>query len=77
MELPVFNAEQPGATYYYSPMTVNNHGMVDHAHVYTDGMVSEHMHCHVYTDAVGKKGANNVASFIMKTLRHLNLLRKD
>ena len=48
--------------------------MVDHAHVYTDGMVSEHMHCHVYTDAIGKKGANNVASLIMKTLRHLNLL---
>ena len=77
MELPVFNAEQPGATYYYSPMTVNNLGMVDHAHVYTDGTVSEHMHCHIYTDAVGKKGANNVASLIMKTLRHLNLLRKD
>ena len=77
MELPVFNAEQPGATYYYSPMTVNNLGMVNHSHVYPDQTVSEHMHCHVYTDAVGKKGANNVASLIMKTLRHLNLLRKD
>ena len=39
MELPVFNSEQPGATYYYSPMTVNNLGMVDHAHKYPDGMV--------------------------------------
>ena len=36
MELPVFNSEQPGATYYYSPMTVNNLGMVDHAHLYPD-----------------------------------------
>ena len=35
------------------------------------------MHCHLYTDAIGKKGANNVASLIMKTLRHLNILRKD
>ena len=47
MELPVFNKEQPGCTYYYSPMTVNNLGMVDHAHKYPDGTVGEHMHCHV------------------------------
>ena len=31
MELPVFNSEQLGATYYYSLMTINNLGMVDHA----------------------------------------------
>ena len=77
MELPIFNKEQPGCTYYYSPMTVNNLGMVDHAHKYPNGQVGEHMHCHVYTDAVGKKGANNVASLIMKTLRGLNLLKED
>jgi hypothetical protein len=77
MELPIFNSEQPGATYYYSPMTVNNLGMVDHAHIYPDRMVGDHMHRHVYTDAVGKKGANNVASLIMKTLRRLNLLCDD
>ena len=35
------------------------------------------MHCHVYHKGVGKKGANNVSSLIMKTLRGLNLLRKD
>ncbi len=34
------------------------------------------MHIHMYTDAVGKKGANNVASLIMKTLRLLNLLKE-
>ncbi len=32
MELPVFNSQQAGATYYFSPMKVNNLGMVDHAH---------------------------------------------
>ena len=63
--------------YYYSPITVNVLGMVDHAHKYPNGTVSEHMHCHMYTDAIGKKGANNVASLIMKTLRGLNLLKKD
>ena len=34
MELPVFNKEQPGCTYYYSPMTVTNLRIVDHAHKY-------------------------------------------
>ncbi len=70
-------SREPGVTYYYSPMTVNNLGTIDHAHIYLDGTVGEHMHSHEYTDAVGKKGANNVASLIMKTLRHLNLLCKD
>jgi hypothetical protein len=39
-----------------------------------DGLV---LHCHVYTEGVGKKGANNVALLIMKTLQKLNLLCKD
>ena len=55
MTLPIFNYEQPVRTYYYSPMTVNNLGMVDHDK-YPDGTVGEHMHCHMYTDAVEKKG---------------------
>ncbi len=76
MELPLFNSQQAGATYYFSPMKVNNLGMVDHAHKYPDGSVSTHMHCHVYTDAVGKKGANNVASLIIKTLRQLDLFKE-
>jgi len=69
--------EQPGITYYYSPLSIYNLGIVDHAHVYDDGWVTEHMHCHVYHEGVGKKGANNVASLIMKTLRGLNLLHGD
>ena len=36
MELPIFNKEQPSCTYCYSPMTVNNLGMVDHAHTQMD-----------------------------------------
>jgi hypothetical protein len=39
MELPVYNKEQPGFTYYFSPMTIYNLGVVDHAHVYNDGQV--------------------------------------
>jgi len=77
MELPVYNKEQPGITYYYSPLSVYNLGMVDHAHVCDDGRVTEHLHCHVYHEGVGKKGASNVASLIVKTLRALNLLREE
>ncbi len=68
MELPVYDKEQPGCTYYFSPLSIYNLGVVNHAHICDDGRVSEHLHCHVYTEGIGKKGANNVASLIMKTL---------
>ncbi len=42
MQVPIFNKEQPGSTYYFSPLSVYNLGMVDHAHVYDDGRISEH-----------------------------------
>jgi len=46
MEPPSYNSEQPGTTYYFSPLTVFNLGVVNHAHTYNDGCVSEHMHAH-------------------------------
>jgi hypothetical protein len=36
MELPVYNKEQPGCTYYFSPMSIYNLGVVDHTHIYND-----------------------------------------
>ena len=45
--------------------------------MYPYSEVKEHMYVHVYHDGVGKMGANNVDSLIMKTLRRLNLLHKD
>ena len=77
MELPIYNTQQPGCTYYYSPLSVYNLGAVNHAHIYDDGDISAHMYAHVYHEGVGKKGANNVSSLIIKTLRQLNLLRED
>ena len=56
VELPIYNSEQPGTTYYFSPLTVFNLGVVNHAHMYYDGCVSEHMHAHLYHEGVGKKG---------------------
>ncbi len=77
MECPSFNEEQPGMTYYFSPLTVNNLGIVNHGHAKEDGTVDVHMHCHVYHEGVGKKGADNVASLIVKTLTSANILRED
>ena len=58
-------------------MTDFNLGVVNHDHAYNDGRVSEHMHAHLYHKGVGKKGVNNVASLIEKTLQQLNILRED
>jgi hypothetical protein len=58
-------------------MSVYNLGVADHAHIYNDGWVSEHLHCHVYTEGIGKKSANKLALLIMKMLQKLNLLCKD
>jgi hypothetical protein len=66
MELPVYNKDQPDCTYYFSPLSVYNLEMINHAHIYDDGQVSEHLHSHVYTEGVGRKGANSVALLIMK-----------
>ena len=77
MEMPIYNSQQPGCTYYYSPLSVYNLGMVDHAYEYDDGTISEHMFAHVYNEGVGKKGANNVASLIVKTLHQQGRLQKD
>ncbi len=77
MELPNYNNEQLGCTYYFSPLSVYNLGVVNHGHDYVNSNVAPHMYTHVYHEGVGKKGANNVASLIVKSLRRLNLLRED
>ena len=37
MECPVFNNEQPGCTYYESPLSIYNLGVVNHVHQYEEG----------------------------------------
>ena len=77
MELPVFNHNQPGCTYYYPPLGIFNLGVVNHAHDYGNGEFKEHMYAHVYHEGDGKKGANNVASLIFKTLQKIGILREN
>jgi hypothetical protein len=37
IQVPCYNSEQPGCTYYYTPMTANNFGIVNHSHNYDYG----------------------------------------
>ncbi len=74
MELLSFNGEQPCSTYYYSPLSIYNLGMVDQAHKDCEGIECDHMHAHIYHEGIGEKGANNVFSLIVKTLQYLDIL---
>ena len=71
MQLPYFGKEQPGDTYYFSPLTINVFGVVDCS--VEHGILS----AHVYDKGKGKKGGDNVASLLMKELKCKNLLRDD
>mgnify|MGYP006193901915 CR=1 FL=1 len=76
IQVPCYNSEQPVCTYYYTPMTANNFGIVNHSHDYGNGnMDNHHIYCHVYHEGLGKKGGTkHVASLIVKTLREMKLL---
>ena len=75
MKVPAFNKEQPGCSYYYSPVGMYTCGVVNKGHLNNDGTVGEHMHAHVYHEGTENKCSNNVASLIMKTLRIMDIIR--
>ena len=66
-----------GKAYYYSPMTVNNCGVVDHIHTYLDSTFGAHLHTHVYHEGIGKKGENSVMSLMVKTLKDRKVLQEN
>lgn len=72
-----FYEEQPGMRYYFSSLTVDNLAVVNHGHAKEDGSIDVHMHCHRYHKGVGKKGADNVASLIIKSLMSANIICED
>ncbi len=51
--------------------------MVDQAHNNGNNEMKDHLFCHVYHEGVGAKGANNVCSLIIKTLRLLGIMKED
>lgn len=58
LDLPHFGGEQPGVTYYYSPLNVYIFGIVDL------GLQPEQLEAYCYTEGKAKKGAANVASMM-------------
>jgi hypothetical protein len=69
MALPHFGGEQPGETYYFSPLSIYCFGMVD--------PTVDKLYAHLYSEGQGQKGGNNVASLIIKTLKHISILNED
>ena len=68
LDMPHFGGEQPGDTYYYSPLTVNGFGVVDYC--------VELLDAYIYTEAEGKKGGNNVVYLLHKSLKKKGVLQK-
>ena len=56
-ELPTLNGEQPGDTYYLTPLIVKIFGISDAMHE------SDKLDAYVYSEADGKAGGNEVTSF--------------
>ena len=65
LSIPYFGGEQPGDTYYFSPLFIYVFGIAD---------VSEEkakLKAYGYSEDQGGKGGNNVASILMQALRDL------
>jgi hypothetical protein len=82
MENPYFGAEQPGDTYYMSPVTVNCFGLVDPAGTFSvdKNNLKEYRHllkAYVYDESVAGCGGNNVASLLIKDLRDSGLMDRS
>ena len=71
--LPNFEGEQPGDTYYFSPLTVLLFGIVDNAT--EDGI--ERMDAYVWRENDGERGANNICSCLLKYFKMRGWLKKN
>jgi hypothetical protein len=68
LSLPHFGSEQPGDTYYYSPLFIYVFGAAD---VSSD---KPKLISYGYHEGQGSKGGNNVASLLMKVIKDLGWL---
>ena len=66
MDLPRFGSEQPGETYYYSPLNISCFGIID--------LATDVLDAFIYHEGDEKKGGNNVSSLIFKKLKDDGLL---
>ena len=63
VQCPQFGSEQPGETYYYSPLTINVFGVVD------GNTATEHLVAYCYHEGQGGKGGDNVVSMLYDFLK--------
>ena len=69
--LPFLEKDQPGETYYFSPLTVNCFGVINTA-------VEKHeLTAFLYHEGEGKKGGNVVASLLYKFLKEKGWLDQE
>ena len=69
IDLPHFGCEQPGETYYYSPLIVNCFGCTD--------LATDILDAFIYNEGEGRKGGNNVCSLIYKKLKDDGIIDKS
>ena len=63
LDLPHFGSEQPGDTYYYSPLRIYLFGIVS-SYKRKDSLL-----CQYFTEGEGAKGGNNVASMLWNNFK--------
>jgi len=63
MALPFFGKDQPGATYYYSPLTMICFGVAN------VGIAKHKLKAFIYNEGDGSKGGNSVSSFLFNYLK--------
>jgi hypothetical protein len=63
--VPHFGGEQPGDTYYYSPVSVYCFGVVEIC------SEQDQLYAYGYTEDNSAKGGNNIVSLLMKALQDL------
>ena len=59
LSLPHYGEEQPGDTYYFTPLSMHVFGLVNHS------PHQDHLYGFLYHEGQGKKGADNVSSIII------------
>ena len=58
-------------------MNANNFGMANLAAYNSQDEVCDHLYVHIYKEGMAKRGENEVASLVMKTLKYLGWLNKE
>ncbi len=76
LEMPCFGGNQPSDKYYFTLLSVHNLGAVNWSHVHF-GKTDPKEHYHVYHEGIVAKGANNVASLIVKISSDANIIQDN